>query len=251
MLSIVPATQSRCARQGTAHTPPRCSTCSVRTVCLPRGGAHQAGDDLAYTRKRLKRGEVLYRMGSDFESVYAVRSGFLQSSTAIEDGREQVTGFHIPGDLVGMDGMASGAHCIAVVAIDDTEVCVIPRARLDERGVHHHVQGAMARELARAQDMFVSLGTLRAQERLAAFLVAFSKRMLALGYARDEFNLPMMRLAIGSYLGLSFETVSRVLGHFRDTGLINVEHKRIRIVDMQRLRSFTSPPRPGATRAFR
>lgn len=222
-----------------AHGRVSCSTCSVRRACLPHSLAESPDvlDKLAYARKRVKVDDVLYRMGSPFESLYAVRTGFFESRTAVADGREQVTGFHMPGDIVGMDGLANGVHAAVVIAIAEAEVCVIPRARLEDQDVQRHVHGAMTREIGRAHDMMLALGTLRAEERLAAFLVGFSQRMRSLGYARDDFNVRMSRLAIGSYLGLSLETVCRMLGRLRDAGLITVKQKRICIVDLPRLRS--------------
>jgi CRP/FNR family transcriptional regulator len=208
-------------------------------VCLPRGVA-QSPDAPVYARKRLKRDDVLCRMGAPLESLYAVRNGFFESRTTVQDGREQVTGFHMPGDIVGVEAMASGMRGAAVFALEDAEVCVIPYARLDHPLVQRHLRKAMTDELVRARGMMLALGMLSADERIAAFLVGFSRRMRELGYARDDFYLRMKRHDIGSYLGVSLETVSRTLTRFRRAGVIAVAQKHIRILDMPALRALAS-----------
>jgi len=214
-----------------------CATCLVRTACLPQGSAQSpdALEGLGYGRKRVKRDELLCHMGAPVESLYAVRSGFFESRSAVEDGREQVTGFHMPGDIVGMDAIATGKHGASVVALEDAEVCVIPFARLGQPEVQRHVQKAMTHELSRARGMLLSLGTLSAEERVAAFLLGFSRRMQALGYACDEFQLRMSRGDIGSYLGMSIETACRILMRFDREGVIALKQRRVRILDMPAL----------------
>ena len=226
-----------------AVVPTHCSTCNLREVCLPCGLAGSAPallDELVYTRKRLKRGESLYRVGSSFDSLYAVRSGFLKSRVVLEDGRDQVTGFHMAGEIVGMDGIGTDAHAADVIALEDTEVCVIPYGRLEEPQMQRQLHKVMSRELVRDQGVMMLLGTMRAEERLAAFLINLSQRFLARGYARDDFHLRMTRDEIGSYLGLSLETVSRLFSRFQDDGLITVQQKHIRILDISGLKQMMS-----------
>jgi CRP/FNR family transcriptional regulator len=226
-----------------AAVPTHCGTCNLREVCLPSGLADSAPavlDELTYTRKRVKRGETLYRAGSGFESLYAVRSGFLKSRVVLEDGRDQVTGFHMAGEIVGMDGIASEKHATDVIALEDSEVCVIPYARLEEPHLQRQLNKVMSRELVREQGVMMLLGTMRAEERLAAFLSNLSQRFLARGYSRDDFHLRMTRDEIGSYLGLSLETVSRLFSRFQDEGLITVQQKHIRILDIPGLKAMMS-----------
>ena len=221
----------------------RCSACNLREVCLPCGlGKAEPSflDGLVYTRKRVKRGDRLYRAGATFESLYAVRSGFFKSCFALADGREQVTGFHMAGELVGLDGIATDAHAADVIALEDSEVCVIPYARLDEPRLQRQLHKVMSRELVREQGVMMLLGTLRAEERLAAFLINLSQRFLARGYSRDDFHLRMTRDEIGSYLGLSLETVSRLFSRFQEDGLITVQQKHIRILDIPGLKAMMS-----------
>ncbi|HUJ01614.1 MAG TPA: fumarate/nitrate reduction transcriptional regulator Fnr [Usitatibacter sp.] len=217
----------------------RCATCNLREICLPCGlqATDMARfDEVVYTRKRVKRGETLYRSGEEFESLYAVRSGFFKSSVVLEDGRDQVTGFHMAGEIVGMDGIGTDRHAADVVALEDSEVCVIPYGRLEGAGLQRQLSKVMSRELVRDQGVMMLLGTMRAEERLAAFLLNLSQRFLARGYSPNEFHLRMTRDEIGSYLGLSLETVSRLFSRFQAENLISVQQKHIRILDTTGLR---------------
>jgi CRP/FNR family transcriptional regulator len=218
----------------------RCSTCNLREICLPCGlTGHDAEriEEAIYTRRRIKRGESLYRAGDDFGSLYAVRSGFFKSTVMLEDGREQVTGFHMAGELVGLDGISSGAHSCNTRALEDSEVCVIPYGRLQELSkempsLQLQFHKAMSREIVREHGVMLLLGSMRAEERLAAFLLNLSQRFTARGYSDVDFNLRMTREEIGSYLGLKLETVSRAFSRFQDEGLISVQQKHIRILDV-------------------
>jgi CRP/FNR family transcriptional regulator len=218
----------------------QCTTCNLRELCLPCGlnvNDTQLLDDMVYTRKRLKRGDSLYRAGGTFDSLYAVRSGFFKSSVVLEDGRDQVTGFHMAGELLGMDGIGTDCHNADVIALEDSEVCVIPYAHLEEPRLQRQLQKVMSRELVRDQGVMMLLGTMRAEERLAAFLLNLSQRFVARGFSPREFHLRMTRDEIGSYLGLSLETVSRLFSRFHEDGLITVQQKHIHILDVPGLRS--------------
>ena len=218
----------------------RCSACHLRELCLPGGLDEQRMDafsDMVYTRKRVKRGDTLYRTGEEFNAVYAVRIGFFKSSVVLEDGRDQVTAFHMAGEVVGMDGIGTDRHTSDVVALEDSEVCIIPYARLEEAGMQRQLHKAMSRELVRDQGVMMLLGTMRAEERLAAFLLNLSQRFVARGFSSSEFNLRMTREEIGSYLGLSLETVSRLFSRFQDEGLVAVQQKHIVIHDIPGLKA--------------
>jgi CRP/FNR family transcriptional regulator len=224
-----------------------CSACNLREVCLPcgmHGGDADVLDDLSYTRKRVKRGETLFHAGVAFDALFAVRSGFFKSSVLLEDGRDQVTGFHMAGELVGLDGIASGAHASDVVALEDSEVCIIPYARLEEPAMQRQLHKVMSRELVRDQGVMMLLGTMRAEERLAAFLLNLSTRFTARGYSPSEFHLRMTREELGSYLGLSLETVSRLFSRFQDEGIISVRQKHICILDVRALKGVVNQPNP-------
>ncbi|HZZ93718.1 MAG TPA: fumarate/nitrate reduction transcriptional regulator Fnr [Usitatibacter sp.] len=219
--------------------PTHCSTCNLRELCLPCGlGAadQQRLGDLVYTRKRVKRGDTVFRAGAEFESLYAVRAGFFKSSVVLEDGRDQVTGFHMAGEVLGMDGIANGRHTADLAALEDSEVCIIPYAHLEEPSLQRQLQKVMSRELVRDQGVMMLLGTMKAEERLAAFLLNLSQRFVARGFSPSEFHLRMTREEIGSYLGLSLETVSRLFSRFHDDRLITVQQKHIRILDVAGLK---------------
>jgi CRP/FNR family transcriptional regulator len=221
-----------------------CSTCGLRELCLPVGLSGEELDrldSLIYLRKSIKRGTSIYRAGERFDALYAVRAGFFKTTVLLEDGRDQVTGFYMGGELLGMDGIGTEKHTCDAVALEDSEVCVIPFGRLEElsREMHnlqHHFHKVMSREIVRDHGVMMLLGSMRAEERLAAFLVNLSQRFLARGYSPSEFNLRMTREEIGSYLGLKLETVSRVFSRFQDEGMISVQQKHVRIIDIPRLR---------------
>jgi CRP/FNR family transcriptional regulator len=221
-----------------------CSSCSLRELCLPMGLSREEIeqlDQLVYTRRRVRRGETIYRAGDPFNSLYAVRTGFFKSNVILEDGRDQVTGFHMPGEILGLDGIGTESHTCNAHALEDGEVCVIPFARLEEvsrevRNLQHQFHKVMSREIVRDQGVMMLLGTMRAEERLAAFLINLSQRFVARGYSPSEFHLRMTREEIGSYLGLKLETVSRIFSKFQSEGLIAVQQKHNRILDTDGLK---------------
>lgn len=228
-----------------------CSSCSLRELCLPMGLSQEEIEEidlLVNTRKRLRRGDSLYRSGDAFDSLYAVRSGFFKSDALAEDGRrEHITGFHMPGEILGLDGIGTERHVCNAVALEDSEVCVIPFARLEELGravrkLQHQFHKVMSREIVRDQSVMMLLGSMSAEERLAAFLLNLSQRFAARGYSPSEFHLRMTRDEIGSYLGLKLETVSRAFSKFQQDNLIAVQHKHIRICDIEGLRNLLGRP---------
>ncbi|MCS7101452.1 MAG: fumarate/nitrate reduction transcriptional regulator Fnr [Burkholderiaceae bacterium] len=225
-----------------------CANCNLRELCLPVGMSLadlEKVEALVATRRRVRRGEALFRAGDRFEALYAVRLGFLKSTVTSSDGREQVTGFHMAGEIVGLDGIGNEAHSCDTVALEDTEVCVIPYQRLEEvaasvPALRGHLHKVMSREIVREHGVMLLLGSMHAEERLAAFLLNLSQRFEARGYSRSEFVLRMTRAEIGSYLGLKLETVSRVLSRFAQEGLIEVNQKHVRIVDADGLRAIVA-----------
>lgn len=225
-----------------------CSNCNLREACLPTGRTLkeiERLEDLVATRRRIKRGEALFRAGDRFENLYPVRLGFLKSTVMSSDGREQVTNFYMAGEMIGFDGISSGVHSCDVVALEDTEVCVIPYERLEDaatsmRSMGAHVLKMLSREIVRQHGVMLLLGSMHAEERLAAFLLSLSQRFEQRGYSRSEFVLRMTRAEIGSYLGLKLETVSRVLSRFSHDGLIEVNQKHVRIFNPEGLRSIVS-----------
>ena len=221
-----------------------CSTCGLKELCLPVGLSDaelERLDDLIHVRRTAKKGQSIYRSGEGFDALYAVRSGFFKTTILSEDGRDQVTGFYMGGELIGMDGISTDRHTCDAVALEDSEVCVIPFNRLEDLSrevpaLQSHFHKVMSREIVRDHSVMMLLGSMRAEERLAAFLVNLSQRFVARGYSPSEFYLRMTREEIGSYLGLKLETVSRVFSKFQDEGMISVQQKHVRIIDIPRLR---------------
>ena len=223
-----------------------CANCNLREICLPAGLSDQdleQLDALINVRRKVRRGETLYRSGEAFDAIYAIRSGFFKSRVTYEDGRDQVTGFSMGGEILGMDGIGQGHHNCDAVALEDSVVCSIPYSRLEElsrevNGLQRHFYKMMSREIVRESGVMMLLGVMRAEERIAAFLLNMSQRLGARGYSPLEFHLRMTREEIGSYLGLKLETVSRAFSRFHADGLITVDQKFVRIVDLQGLKNI-------------
>jgi CRP/FNR family transcriptional regulator len=221
----------------------QCSTCHLRDLCLPCGldGPDMAQlDDLQFVRRKLAAGEVLHHAGDRFTHIHAVRTGTFKSTLMLRDGREQVSGFHMAGELMGLDALAQGKHASTAVALEDAEVCAIPYARLTELSAGHAqlqqvMNRLMSREIVREHSLMMLLGSMNAEERLAAFLLNISQRMKARGYSASEFHLRMSRAEIGSYLGMKLETVSRTFSAFQQQQLLRVDKRHIRITDLDGL----------------
>lgn len=221
-----------------------CSKCSLRELCLPYGLSEpevKQLDSAVGARRRIKRQQHLYRADENFEALFAIRSGFFKTEVLLEDGRDQVTGFQMTGEILGMDGISGETHTCNAVALEDSEVCIIPFAQLEQlsREIHtlqRHFHKVMSREIVRDHGVMMLLGTMRAEERLAAFLLNLSQRYAARGYSPDDFHLRMTRDEIGSYLGLKLETVSRTLSRFQEEGIITVQQKHIVIIDSAALK---------------
>ena len=218
----------------------QCSACHLRELCLPcgmTGNDVERLDALMFNRRRVKAGQVIYREGDRFEFIYAVRSGTFKTSLTVADGREQVSGFYMAGELMGLDGLAQGTHASSATALEDTEICSIPYAHLSElsaanAGMQHIVSRLMSREIVREHSLMMLLGSMNAEERLSAFLLNLSQRLKARGYSANEFHLRMSRAEIGSYLGMTLETVSRTFSAFQQQHLLEVDKRHIRITDM-------------------
>jgi len=235
------------------HLKTACSSCTLRELCLPAGLNEDELNrlDTMVNRKRpIKRGDYLYRSGAPMVSLFAIRSGFLKSCVLHDDGREQVAGFHMMGELVGMDAIASGKHVCDAIALEDSDVCEIPYADLEQLSrdipaLQHHFHRILSREIGRDYGVMLLLGSMRAEERLAAFLLNLSQRFAARGYSPTRFNLRMTREEIGSYLGLKLETISRAFSRFQEDGLIAVQNKYIEIKDLERLRGVMGQACPN------
>lgn len=220
-----------------------CADCSLRTLCLPANIEHEDVerlDALVRSRLPLDHGDALYRVGDTLDFLYVVRSGTIRTTQSSGEGEYQVIGFHVAGELVGLDAISDDRHHCTAVALERTSVCAIPFNRLQEiagriPGLQRQFLRIISREMVRDHDHLLALGRRTARERLALFLYTLSTRLENSGHDGLDFRLPMSRDDIASYLGLAIETVSRLLTKFASEGILHVDRRRVRILQPQRL----------------
>ena len=225
-----------------------CSNCNLRELCMPLGlnsAELERIDDIVANRRKIRRGTTLFRNGDKFTSLYAIRTGFFKTCVASEDGRDQVTGFQMAGEIVGLDGIVQEHHTCDAVALEDAEVCVMPFDRIEElsrevSALQRHVHKILSREIVRENGVMLLLGSMRAEERLAAFLLNLVQRLHARGFSQSELVLRMTREEIGSYLGLKLETVSRTFSKFVEDGIVEVKQRHVRIIKADALREIVN-----------
>lgn len=230
-----------------------CSGCPVRVSCLPLGlppeGMERLRRLLVHSRRKVKRRESLYRADDPFGAIFVVRTGFFMSTVARDGGQYDVTGLHLPGEIIGMDGIDTDRHSCQVVARVDSEVCVIPFSRLEEisgevRILRRQLHRMMSRVLTRDQDLGILFRDRCAEKRLAAFLLDLSRRFATGGWSPRKFPLPLTCGQIGNFLGLALETVSRLFSKFEEDRLIVFRQKNVRVLDIEGLtKKIDSRPR--------
>lgn len=221
-----------------------CGSCGVRGLCMTMGLPPEAMrqlDEIISHRKAVRKRDTLFRPGDAFTALYAIRLGTFKTVVLAEDGREQITGCHLPGDLIGLDGIGDEHHACDAIALEDSEVCVLPFNRLDRLAHELPVLQAnlyrfLSKDIRRDQDMMMLLGSRSAEERLALFLLNLAERYRARGYSSSEFVLRMTRDEIASYLGLKLETVSRLFTRLQEEGFLQVEGRAIKVLDASGLR---------------
>lgn len=199
-------------------------------------GALSQVEALATGRIRLRKGEPLFRTGAPFTSLYAIRTGSCKTVSLSEDGHDQVGGYHMSGEILGADGIGSGSYGCEAIALEDTEVVVLPFDRIEaltrQNGpFQRNLYRLLSCEIARERTVMLLLGTMRAEQRLATFLIDLAQRYQARGFSSCEFVLRMTREEIGSYLGLKLETVSRLFSRFQREGLLQVEGRVVKLLD--------------------
>jgi CRP/FNR family transcriptional regulator len=207
-------------------------------------------EEVVATRRKVPKGAHLFHNGELFNALYAIRTGFFKTCVSSEDGRDQVTGFQMAGEVIGLDGIVSDRHTCDAIALEDAEVCVMPFDRIEElsrevNALQHHVHKIMSREIVREHGVIMMLGSMRAEERLAAFLLNLVQRLHARGFSQSELMLRMTREEIGSYLGLKLETVSRTFSKFADDKIIEVKQRHVRILNTDALKALVNPPNCG------
>ena len=216
----------------------------MHQLCLPMGMGEaemKRLDDIIDVRCRIRRDTTLYRTSDPFVNLYAIRFGHFKTVQLDGKGEQQITGFQMAGDLLGMDAIGANRHQCDAVALEDSEVCEIPFLRLEELfgdmpRLLHRFHRIMSSEITREQTAMLLLSHLRAEQRLAAFLVNLGARYAARGYSPVSFTLRMSREDIGSYLGLTIESISRLLNKFKKEGCLRVSNREIALLDPARLR---------------
>ncbi|WP_278405201.1 FNR family transcription factor [Pseudoalteromonas ruthenica] len=230
-----------------------CTNCSISQLCLPyslNGDEMDRLDDIIERKKPLHKGDFLFESGDELKSIFAVRSGSFKSFTLSEQGEEQITGFHLAGDLVGFDGIQTMKHQSFAQALETSMVCEIPFATLDELAgklpkLRQQIMRLMSNEINYDQEMLLLLNKKTAEQRLASFLFTLSRRFSERGFSAREFRLTMTRGEIGNYLGLTVETISRLLSRFQKGGFIRVDGKFITIEDHETLAHTAAISLPG------
>ena len=225
-----------------------CSACSMHQLCLPMGlGEADMSrlDDIIGRRRKVAKDTMLYRIDDPFTNLYAIRLGHFKTFQVSPNGEQQVTGFQMAGELLGMDAISTDRHHCDAVALEDSEVCEIPFPRLEELfgtipTLLHHFHRMMSQEITREQNVMLLLGNMRAEQRFAAFLVNLSARYAARGYSASTFQLRMSREEIGNYLGLTIESISRLLSRFKKQNLLRVSNREIEMLQPENLKAIAA-----------
>ena len=236
-----------------------CKNCSLVTLCLPMGldpDDVEKLDDIVKRNRPLHRGDHLFREGDKFQSLYVVKTGSVKTYAPSEDGGEQVLGFHLPGELIGLDAIEKEQHHCSAKILETSAVCEIPFSQFEQLSseipsLQHQMYRLLSREIGHDEDMLTLLGKRNAEERLAAFLLSLSDRFKRRGFSASDFYLSMSRHEIGNYLGLAVETVSRLFTRFQEEGFLKVERKHIQLTDIDRLRALVQgEERNGSKRQY-
>lgn len=238
-----PALKTHCAHDKKIS----CGNCRLNTICLPISFLIEDIDQLneiVQRGKPLQKGEYLYRANEVFHSVFAIRSGAVKAVSLSDQGVEQVTGFYLPGEVVGMDGIAEDRYTNSVIALETASVCEIPFSQMEELSLkipslQRHFFQLMSREITQDQQIITLLSKSSAEQRIAALLLSISNRNSRRQLSATHFTLPMSRTDIGNFLGLTIETVSRVFSRLQQQGVLNVERREISINDIESLRRIS------------
>lgn len=225
-----------------------CSACSMHQLCLPMGldeGDMGRLDKIIGQRRRLEKDERLYKMDEPFRNLFAIRFGHFKTYQNNAAGEQQITGFQMAGELLGMDAISGDRHHCDAVALEDSEVCEIPFTRLEDLfgevpTLLRHFHRIMSQEITREQNVMLLLGNMRAEQRFAVFLVNLSTRYAARGYSPNRFQLRMSREDIGNYLGLTIESISRLLSRFKKQGWVQVDKREVTLLDPVMLRALAA-----------
>ena len=204
-------------------------------------------DSIVKRNRPLQRGDHLFRSGESFRNLFVVKTGAVKTFTQSNDGDEQVVGFHLPGEVLGLDAIQDGTHGCSARALETTAICELPFDRLEDLSsnipsLQHQMFRLLSKEISHEAEMMALLGRSTAEERVASFLMSLSERFKRRGFSATDFFLSMSRQEIGSYLGLALETVSRLFTRLQDEGILKVERKHVQILDIDRLSSMVVHP---------
>ena len=221
-----------------------CGQCNLNELCFPHGMNSEDMsqlDAVVEQRKPLQKNDHLYREGDSSRAIFAVRSGSVKTLVESPNGDEQIVGFHLPGELVGVDGFMDGTNTCTAISLETTSVCAIPMSKLENLcttlpGLQHQMRRIMGKEVTEEHKMLLMLGKMSAEEKIATFLLSISRRMEERHWKATEFVLSMPRQDIANYLGLAVETVSRLFAQYQEAGIIKVDRRRISILDLHRLK---------------
>lgn len=234
------------AALGQPCEPIACAQCGVYQLCLPLG-LHQADmtllESVVKRKETYKRGQPLFKPGERFDFIYAIRSGSVKTYVGTPDGRVQITGFHIAGELIGLSALESGQYSCEARALETTSVCKVEAERLGELAqripsIQYQMLKIMSGHIRQDEELILLLGKRNAEERLAEYLIGLSRRFAARNYSPTQFRLSMSRSDIGNYLGIAEETVCRILSKFQNAGLIAMNRRQVQLIDSHQLEAI-------------
>lgn len=234
-----------------------CHNCGLAQICQLAGNVGVDNEEFERMIKRgrkVERGENIFRVNEAFTKVYAIRSGSVKTYASIEDGKEQVTGFHLPGELLGLASISTNVHTESAIALETCSICEIPFNHLENLSKTHPVMQhallhAMSEEIQYDHHQLTLISRMSAEARLASFLISVSGHFEQRGFSATDFNISMTRSDIANLLGLAVETVSRIFSQFQDKGLLSVERRHIVLRNPEGLKKLSAKypcyTRPG------
>ena len=236
--------------------PVACRDCGVNRLCVSLGLNQKETsllDHIVRRKQTIRRGQTMFQAGQALDYIYAIRSGSAKTYLTTEDGRVQITGLHVPGELLGLSAIDSKRYSSEAMALETTSVCEVSMERLEAvadriPAVYYQMLRIMSNQICDNERLMLLLGKHSAEERLAAFLLGLSRRFAARNYSATQFNFSMSRGDIGNYLGMAEETVCRVLSRLQDLGLIRVQRRRVAVLDLEALKDLAKER--AATRAL-
>jgi CRP/FNR family transcriptional regulator, anaerobic regulatory protein len=225
-----------------------CKNCTLTALCLPMGldpADVERLDGIVKRSRPLHRGDEVFRAGERFRNLYVVKTGSVKTYTPKDEGGEQVLGFHLPGEIIGLDAIELEVHTCSARVLETSAICEVPFSRLEELSslipsLQHQMYRLLSKEIHQDTEMLLLLGKRSSEERLATFLLSLSHRLKKRGLSSSEFHLSMSRHEISNYLGLAVETISRLFTRFHEEGLLDVRRKYVRITDIDGLEALIS-----------